>query len=209
MAPSTNPTRFKFVVVGDGTVGKTCLLMSFAKNEFPDKYVPTVFDNHISLISVDGTPYELELWDTAGQEDYDRLRYLSYPDTHLLLICFSVDSIESYKNVEAKARNAVAQQRVTHARSHKCVLRVCGAVDQRGEGAHAVPRVPGGHQGRCAHHRQRIGGNGTRCAVCAFVRSLARARALTHTVCVRRRRARTLHSASVRRATWRRAPRSA
>ena len=60
--------HFKFVAVGDGTVGKTCMLMSFAKNEFPEKYVPTVFDNTIALLAVDGTTFELELWDTAGTD---------------------------------------------------------------------------------------------------------------------------------------------
>ncbi|KAI1699671.1 ras family domain-containing protein [Ditylenchus destructor] len=44
----------------------------------------------------------LTLWDTAGQEDYDRLRPLSYPKTDVLLICFSIDSPDSLANVEAK-----------------------------------------------------------------------------------------------------------
>ena len=49
----------------------------------------------------------LQLWDTAGQEDYDRLRPLSYPDSHVILICFAVDSPDSLDNVQEKVRLAV------------------------------------------------------------------------------------------------------
>lgn len=47
---------------------------------------------------------ELALWDTAGQEDYDRLRPLSYPDSHVILICFAIDSPDSLDNVQEKVR---------------------------------------------------------------------------------------------------------
>eukprot|EP00700_Malawimonas_jakobiformis_P002660 EC724658.1.p1 GENE.EC724658.1~~EC724658.1.p1 ORF type:complete len:187 (+),score=24.96 EC724658.1:103-663(+) len=106
---SRSPQHFKFVAVGDGTVGKTSLLISFAKNEFPEKYVPTVFDNTIALLAVGGTTFELELWDTAGQEDYDRLRPLSYPDSNLVLIVFSLENQESAKNVEDRWFKEVRQ----------------------------------------------------------------------------------------------------
>ena len=46
--------RKKLVVVGDGACGKTCLLIVFSKDEFPDVYVPTVFENYVADIEVDG-----------------------------------------------------------------------------------------------------------------------------------------------------------
>jgi len=91
--------RKKLVIVGDGACGKTCLLIVFSRDEFPKEYVPTVFENYVTDIEVDGIKVELEMWDTAGQEDYDRLRPLSYPDTHVILLCFSIDSPDSLENI--------------------------------------------------------------------------------------------------------------
>ncbi|KAM4737917.1 rho-related GTP-binding protein RhoA-C-like isoform 2-T4 [Anableps anableps] len=94
--------RKKLVIVGDGACGKTCLLMVFTKAQFPDVYVPTVFENYVADIKVDENQVQLALWDTAGQEDYDRLRPLSYPDTDVILMCFSVDNPDSLANVKEK-----------------------------------------------------------------------------------------------------------
>lgn len=64
--------------------------------------MPTVFENYVADIEVDGKQVELALWDTAGQEDYDRLRPLSYPDTDVILMCFSIDSPDSLENIPEK-----------------------------------------------------------------------------------------------------------
>ena len=64
--------------------------------------MPTVFENYVADVEVDNKHVELALWDTAGQEDYDRLRPLSYPDSSVILICFSVDSPDSLDNVQEK-----------------------------------------------------------------------------------------------------------
>eukprot|EP00475_Leptophrys_vorax_P013399 TRINITY_DN197_c0_g1_i1.p1 TRINITY_DN197_c0_g1~~TRINITY_DN197_c0_g1_i1.p1 ORF type:complete len:208 (+),score=48.74 TRINITY_DN197_c0_g1_i1:72-695(+) len=95
-------TSIKCVVTGDGTVGKTCMLVSYSTNSFPTEYVPTVFNNYTKNLLINGKPVKLGLWDTAGQEDYDRLRPLSYTKADILLICFSVDSSVSLANVKTK-----------------------------------------------------------------------------------------------------------
>ncbi|KAG8176417.1 hypothetical protein JTE90_018407 [Oedothorax gibbosus] len=98
-----NNRPIKLVVVGDGTVGKTCLCIAYTTGSFPEgEYVPTVFDNYAGAMECDGVKVSLTLWDTAGQEDYERLRPLSYPGTDGFLMCFSVDNSRSYENIITK-----------------------------------------------------------------------------------------------------------
>ncbi|KIL57179.1 hypothetical protein M378DRAFT_113030, partial [Amanita muscaria Koide BX008] len=93
--------RRKLVIVGD-VVGKSYLLLVFTTGEYPSFYTNTIYDNYVADVEVDGKHIELALWDTAAQEDYDRLRPLSYPDSHVILICFAIDSPDSLDNVQEK-----------------------------------------------------------------------------------------------------------
>jgi hypothetical protein len=61
-----------------------------------------VFENYLCDIEVDGRTVELALWDTAGQEDYDRMRPLAYPNAHAVFICFTIDFPASLDNVQEK-----------------------------------------------------------------------------------------------------------
>ena len=66
-----------------------------------------VFDNYAVTVMIGGEPYTLGLFDTAGQEDYDRLRPLSYPQTDVFLVCFSVVSPSSFENVKEKVKTLI------------------------------------------------------------------------------------------------------
>ncbi|KAI7299102.1 hypothetical protein KC315_g17765 [Hortaea werneckii] len=98
----------KLVLLGDGACGKTSLLNVFTRGYFPT-VEPTVFENYVHDIFIDNTHVELSLWDTAGQEEFDRLRSLSYDDTHAIMLCFSVDSPDSLENVESKWVGEIAE----------------------------------------------------------------------------------------------------
>lgn len=67
--------------------------------------IPTVFENYVTDCRVDGKSVQLALWDTAGQEDYERLRPLAYSKAHVLLIGFSIESPDSLDNVKHKVRH--------------------------------------------------------------------------------------------------------
>ncbi|EGG05450.1 uncharacterized protein MELLADRAFT_72149 [Melampsora larici-populina 98AG31] len=94
--------RRKLVIIGDGACGKTSLLSVFAMGEFPEDYEPTIFENYVAEIRLDGKAVQLALWDTAGQEEYERLRPLSYSKSHVILIAFAIDTPDSLENVTVK-----------------------------------------------------------------------------------------------------------
>ncbi|KAK9313511.1 small GTPase superfamily [Lipomyces starkeyi] len=112
------PISRKIVILGDGACGKTSLLNVFTRGYFPQVYEPTVFENYVHDIFVDGTAVQLSLWDTAGQEEFDRLRSLSYNDTHTIMLCFSIDSRDSLENVQSRWVGEIAD----HCEGVKLVL---------------------------------------------------------------------------------------
>ena len=95
-------TTIKVLVNGRGGVGKTCLLISYVTKNFPDEYVPTVFDNYEHHVMIDGEQYIVGLWDTGGGEDYARLRPLSYPQTDVFLVCFSLVDLDSFQKISGE-----------------------------------------------------------------------------------------------------------
>lgn len=72
------------------------------KGSFPEVYVPTVFENYAADVDIDGQAFTVGFFDTAGQEDYDRLRPLSYPGTDAFVITFAIDSPDSLDQVQEK-----------------------------------------------------------------------------------------------------------
>ncbi|KAJ3249000.1 GTP-binding protein Rho1 [Chytriomyces hyalinus] len=108
MNQPSESVRKKIVIVGDGAAGKTSLLIVFTSGNFPVNHIPTVFDNHLVDVFLDNQVIQLALWDTAGQEDYARLRPLSYPGTDCLLVCFAIDNPASFDNVDLQWRGELS-----------------------------------------------------------------------------------------------------
>jgi small GTP-binding protein len=75
---------------------------SYTQDRFPTEYVPTVFDNYSATVKVDSRMVTLGLWDTAGQEEYNRLRPLAYPNCDVFIIVFSVVEPSSFVNARKK-----------------------------------------------------------------------------------------------------------
>ncbi len=92
------------------SVNCRCFLATLSTNRTNGFNLFQVFDNYAVTVMIGGEPYTLGLFDTAGQEDYDRLRPLSYPQTDVFLVCFSVVSPSSFENVKEK----VIEQRFTY-----------------------------------------------------------------------------------------------
>lgn len=78
------------------------MALTFMNNAFPDEYIPTVFDNMTLNMVDEGQAMAFDIWDTAGGEDYDRLRPLSYPGTNVFLIAYSVVNPDSYNRIADK-----------------------------------------------------------------------------------------------------------
>jgi len=89
----------KYVVVGDSNVGKTSMLATYTTNQFPAEYVPTVFENFFANVVIQDRVVQQCFWDTAGQEYYTRLRVLSYDETDVFLVVFSLVDRASFAHV--------------------------------------------------------------------------------------------------------------
>ena len=96
MSSLTPYQTIKIVAVGDGGVGKTCMFNSYIGAKVNDEYTPTVFDNFETILCINNQPIKISLWDTAGQECYNRIRTLSYPRTDIFLVCYSIVEPSSY-----------------------------------------------------------------------------------------------------------------
>ncbi|XP_075703067.1 rho-related GTP-binding protein RhoN [Rhinoderma darwinii] len=95
-------SRCKIVVVGDTQCGKTALLHVFAKDCYPENYVPTVFENYTASFEIDKQRIELNMWDTSGSAYYDNVRPLAYPESDAVLICFDISRPETLDSVLKK-----------------------------------------------------------------------------------------------------------
>ena len=92
---------FKLIIIGDSGVGKSCLALKAIKDFFDDYYSPTVGFEFMTYISkVEDKTIKLQIWDTCGQEAYRSLITSFYRNSSLAIIVYSIDSEESFQNIE-------------------------------------------------------------------------------------------------------------
>ena len=87
---SESKQELKLVIVGESSVGKSCLILSYSMHSFEEDHIPTVVETYKTRIKVDDKEITLYIWDTAGHEEYTKLRLLSYPRTDVFIICYSI-----------------------------------------------------------------------------------------------------------------------
>lgn len=93
--------RKKILVVGDKICGKTALIQAFTANTFSEMYNPTIFDNYASSLMIKRKEMELLIWDTTLLNNH-HFHPLKYPEVDVVLICFSIDSPNSFDNVHER-----------------------------------------------------------------------------------------------------------
>lgn len=92
---------FKLLIIGDSSVGKSCLLLRFAENTFSPSYITTIgVDFKIRTVECNGEKVKLQIWDTAGQERFRTITSTYYRGTHGVIVVYDVTSGESFANVK-------------------------------------------------------------------------------------------------------------
>jgi small GTP-binding protein len=94
--------RYKVIILGDASVGKTSIVRRQANGVFDFKMMPTVGVDHlVSTIDIDGRPIKLMLWDTAGQEQFAALVPMYVRGAHACIIVASVVDPDSCAHMES------------------------------------------------------------------------------------------------------------
>merc|ERR1711865_1095631 len=92
----------KMVIIGDGCVGKTCLLAAI-KDPGDDvtsgEYNATIADNTVESWEHYGDIHDVDVWDTAGQEAFSMLRKMAYPGANVVVVAFSMTDKDSLDNI--------------------------------------------------------------------------------------------------------------
>ncbi len=98
--PNEELINYKIILVGDSSVGKTCLLMRAVNNKFTDNYQATIgFEFLLMYFQVNNVKIKLQIWDTCGQEIYRSLIQGFYRNTAVTILVFSKTSRNSFDNL--------------------------------------------------------------------------------------------------------------
>ena len=98
--PNEEIINYKIILVGDSSVGKTCILMRAVNNKFSDHYQPTIgFEFLLMYFQVNNIKIKLQIWDTCGQEMYRSLIQGFYRNTAATILVYSKTDRNSFDNL--------------------------------------------------------------------------------------------------------------
>jgi len=93
--------RFKVVLLGEGRVGKTSILLRYIKGEYSDRQVSTLQASYLDKkLTVGASSVQLSVWDTAGQERFHALGPIYYRDASGALLVYDITDAESFNKVK-------------------------------------------------------------------------------------------------------------
>ncbi|CAG7819614.1 unnamed protein product [Allacma fusca] len=93
----------KCVLVGDKNVGKEPLVVKYVKSKFPSEEIfYNGYQKYSKNVRLGETQINMSLWDATGDEEWDRVRTMLYPETNVILMCFSIDDPTSFQNISKK-----------------------------------------------------------------------------------------------------------
>lgn len=90
----------KFVIVGDSSVGKSCLLLRFADDQFNENYMTTIgVDFRFKTVKSGTKNVKLQIWDTAGQERFRTITNTYYKSAHAVILVYDITNLESFESI--------------------------------------------------------------------------------------------------------------
>lgn len=93
--------RFKVVLLGEGRVGKTSILLRYTKGEYSDRQVSTLQASYLDKrVLIGNSTVQLSIWDTAGQERFHALGPIYYRDAAGALLVYDITDAESFNKVK-------------------------------------------------------------------------------------------------------------
>ena len=92
--------EFKIVLFGAGSVGKSAIAMRFVKDVFPTRYEPTIEENFRKIIKINGKNCVLEIFDTAGTEQFKQLQDIYIKEGHAFLLVYSIISTSTFAELQ-------------------------------------------------------------------------------------------------------------
>mmetsp|Transcript_883 Transcript_883/g.2389 ORF Transcript_883/g.2389 Transcript_883/m.2389 type:complete len:204 (-) Transcript_883:132-743(-) len=138
---SARRRKFKLVLLGEGRVGKTSILLRYVRNEYSDKQVSTLQASYLDKqVSVGAQMAQLSIWDTAGQERFHALGPIYYRDANGALLVYDITDLESFAKVRKwvkELRKIVGNDIIIAIAGNKCDLERQRTVDNAEAEAYA------------------------------------------------------------------------